>query len=57
MAATTPIEKSPQMIEWMAQAAPFGDTSTVEKMNDQLPKTKLVQKKAYGCLLEAKSSL
>ena len=34
MAATTPVKKSPQMIEWMAQAAPPRDTSTVKKMND-----------------------
>ena len=36
MDATAPVEKSPWMIEWMTQAAPFRDTSTVEKMNDRL---------------------
>ena len=35
MAATAPIKKSPQMIEWMAQAATLREASTVKKMNDQ----------------------
>ena len=34
MAATTPIKKSPLVIEWMAQAAPLREASTVKKMND-----------------------
>ena len=31
MAATAPVKKSPQMIEWMDQTAPFRETSTDEK--------------------------
>ena len=36
MAATAPVKKLPQMIEWMAQAARLREASTVKKMNDQL---------------------
>ena len=35
MAATTPVKKSSQMIEQMAQAARLREASTVKKMNDQ----------------------
>ena len=34
MTATTPVKKSPYMIEWMAQATPLSEASTVKKMND-----------------------
>ena len=35
MAATAPVKKSPYMIEWIAQAAPVREASTVKKkMND-----------------------
>ena len=34
MAATTPVKKSP-IKEWMPQAAPLREASTVKKMNDQ----------------------
>ena len=35
MATTAPVKKSPQMIEWMAQAAPLRETSTIKKMNNR----------------------
>ena len=35
MAATTPLKKSPYMIEWMVQANPPEESSTVKKMNDR----------------------
>ena len=35
MAATISVKKSPYMIEWMAQAAPLREASTVKKMNDR----------------------
>ena len=34
MTATVPVKKSPYMIEWMAQAVPLREASTVKKMND-----------------------
>ena len=34
MAANAPVKKSLWMIEWMAQAAPLREASTVKKMND-----------------------
>ena len=36
MAATAPVKTSPYMIEWMAQAAPLREASTVKKMNARL---------------------
>ena len=36
MPATAPLKKSPQMVEWMTQAAPLREASTVKKMNDWL---------------------
>ena len=36
MPATAPLKKSPYMIEWMTQAAPLREASTVKKMNDRL---------------------
>ena len=36
MAATSPSKISPYMKEWMAQADPQKEASTVKKMNDQL---------------------
>ena len=33
MAATAPVKTSPNMIEWMAQAAPLREASTVKTMN------------------------
>ena len=35
MAATAPVKKSHQMIEWMVQAALLREASTVKKMNDR----------------------
>ena len=35
MAATTLVKKSPQMIEWMAQAARRREASTNKKMDDR----------------------
>ena len=35
MAATAPVKKSTYIIEWMAQAAPLREASTVKKMNDR----------------------
>ena len=34
MAATANVKKSPCMIEWMAQATPLKEGSTVKKIND-----------------------
>ena len=36
MATNASAKKSPQMIEWMAQAAPLREASTVKKINDRL---------------------
>ena len=33
MAATAPVKKQAYMIEWMVQAAPLREISTVKKMN------------------------
>ena len=33
MAATAAVKTSPQMIEWMTQAVPLREASTVKKMN------------------------
>ena len=42
MAATASVKKFPEMIEWMAQAAPLREASTVKKMNDRsLPLSKI----------------
>ena len=35
MAATASVEKSSYMIEWMAQAVPLREASTVQKKNDR----------------------
>ena len=34
MAATVPLKKSPYMKEWMAQANPPKEATTIKKMND-----------------------
>ena len=36
MVATTPLKKSPYMKEWMTQADPPKEVSTVKKMNGRL---------------------
>ena len=35
MATTTPVDKSPKTIEWMAQTDPLREANTVKKINDR----------------------
>ena len=35
MATTTPVNKSPKTIEWMAQTDPLREANTVKKINDR----------------------